>query len=164
MKKLLFLAVLGMLTMLVAAPAFAQQGPACPAGQVNVLQQDGTYVCVPANVGDQTPEQIEAVTNDPRPNAETPIVENQGTGTIQPGTREACEGIANQAEFEECVAPFDTPPETQPTEPVAPVPAPVEPMTTATTSAALPDTGGPALLMPLLGVLLVAGGLVMRRR
>lgn len=43
-----------------------------------------------------------------------------------------------------------------------PTMTPAEP--TPTTETVLPDTGGPALLMPLLGVLLVIGGLVMRRR
>jgi hypothetical protein len=162
----MLLAALVAALVLAAAPAaFVQEGGACPAGEASVLGEDGQYTCVPGNVDDQTPEQIEAVTNDPRSNAETPIVENQPVdgvsstpearqyapnnatgagqyvvgaddgvcvgpgevdpdcaealreslegqdptppGTIQPGTRESCEGIADQADFEACAAQYE---------------------------------------------------------
>ncbi len=163
MRKLLYLTTLAMLTMLMFAPAaLAQQGPACPAGQVNVLQQDGTYICVPAKVGDQTPEQIEAVTNDPRSNAETPIFENQAVPPETAPVVGADDGICvGDGEVDpDCAEALRQSLEGQDTEPLAPE----TPAATPTPTPALPDTGGAALLMPLLGVLLVAGGLVMRRR
>ncbi len=110
MKKLLFLAVLGMLTVLVVAPA--------------AMAQDFT----------------------PVPDEENPLtLEN------------TCEGIASPEDFEACEAAQQDQYTTSSTV-EAPAIAPTA------TAGVLPDTGGPALLMPLLGVLLVAGGLVMRRR
>lgn len=70
-------ALCGLMMLTLATPALAQEGTICPEGEVDVLLEDGSYACVPPDVDDQTPEQIEAVTNDPRSNAETPIVENQ---------------------------------------------------------------------------------------
>jgi len=180
MRKLLYSTTLAMLAMLMFAPAaFAQQGPACPAGQVNVLQSDGTFICVPANIEDQTPEQVEAAANDPRSSAETPIDNQQvldfsqltpaqaraagfdvpaGTGdTCPPGT--VGSGDQGAGEFA-CVPSGEAAPATAPA-PAAPT-APAQ--TSSTDVTVMPDTGGPALLMPLLGVLLLAGGLVMRRR
>lgn len=103
MKKLFLLTTAAILAMLVlASGAMAQEGPACPARQVNVLQADGTFICVPESIEDQTPEQIEAVVNDPRSNAETPIVENQGVpnpGDLTPAQAEAA-GIEQQVSCE----------------------------------------------------------------
>ena len=96
MRKLLLLAALCMLGMLaLASTALAQQGLACPGNQVNVLRPSGEYICVPPNIDQQTPEQIQAVNEDPRPNAETPIVENQGIpapGTLTPAQEAAQQG------------------------------------------------------------------------
>ncbi|MEJ7871797.1 MAG: LPXTG cell wall anchor domain-containing protein [Rubrobacteraceae bacterium] len=131
MKKLLFLAVLGMLTMLVAAPALAQGLPIvqdsddCPGETVPIgtLESGSGFSCFPAEF--------------------------------------QCEGITDQAAFEECVAQGGpTVPEEQYTDPVGPM-TPAEPVPTAGT--ALPDTGGPSLVL-LAGLLLTGGGLVMRRR
>ncbi len=109
MKKLLFLAVVGMLTMLVAAPALAQDS--------------------------------------------TPVPDDGNPLTLE----NTCEGIASPEDFEACEAAQQdqyTPSSTVEAPAIAPT----------ATAGVLPDTGGPALLIPLLGVLLVAGGLVMRRR
>lgn len=134
MKKLLFLAVLGMLIVLVAAPASAQGSPIvqdpddCPGETVptGTLESGSGFSCFPAEF--------------------------------------QCEGITDQAAFEECKNGDDTVVEDQyPEEPEPPVVMEPEPPTVVTSSE-LPDTGGSALLMPLLGVLLVVGGLVMRRR
>ncbi len=102
MRRLLYAAVLAMMAVLMLAPAaLAQQGPACPGGQVNVLLPSGEYTCVPPNIEDQTPEQITAVNQDPRPNAETPIVENQGIpvpGELTPAQQYAQQGIPQPTE------------------------------------------------------------------
>lgn len=58
-----------------ATAATAQQGPECPTNQVNVLLEDGEFICVPGGSAERTPAQDEAVANDPRSNAETPLIE-----------------------------------------------------------------------------------------
>ncbi len=184
MRKLLYLTTLAMLAMLILAPAAIAQSRG-PSGA------DGTYNCEDFDFQEDAQAFFDSDPSDPDgldgpvgdaftgepgvaceelpSNGETGVEmmeettpDSSQTG-IQPGTAETCEGIIDPVEFEECAAQFDAPPETQPTEPVAPTPAPVEPMTAATPSAALPDTGGPSLAL-LAGILLVGAGLTMRRR
>ncbi len=168
MKKLLFLAVLGMLTMLVAAPAFAQSGA------------DGSFNCEDFEFQEDAQDFFDQDTSDPdgldgppgeaftgepgvaceelpsRGDMEEPMMEeptpDPSQPGIQPGTAEACEGIIDQAEFEECAGQYAEPP----------IPAPV-PEPAPTTETVLPDTGGPSLAL-LAGGLLIGAGLVMRRR
>ncbi len=57
-----------------------------------MLTPEGDYICVPPDIEDQTPAEIDAVVNDPRSNAETPIVENQGVpqeGDLTPAQSKA---------------------------------------------------------------------------
>lgn len=124
----------------------------CPAGEVSVLTDDG-FICVPENVEDQTPAEIDAVVNDPRPNAETEIVENQGIpqpGDLTPAQAEASgndfqpadDGVAATQYADDDMADND------------------DDMT------ALPDTGGFSLggIAAGAGALLIAGGLLLKRR
>lgn len=162
MKKLLFLAVLGMLTMLVATPAFAQDDLNCEdfATQEEAQAEFDADTSDPNGLdGDNDGQACEdslpmggdiQPPNDPPPPVEDPL---------------ACEGIRGQAAFEECKAAQDQ----YPQEPEPPVvvepepPTPVTPNPTAT-SEALPDTGGASLVALGAGALLVAGGLMLRRR
>ncbi len=160
MKKLLFLAVLGMLTMLVAAPAFAQSGG--PSGA------DGSFNCEDFEFQEDAQDFFDQDTSDPD-GLDGPPGE---AFTGEPGV--ACEELPSRGDMEQPMMDetmMEDPSTTDDDmmgaddgqyEPEPPVvvepPAPVAP------DVALPDTGGPAPLMPLLGVLLVAGGLVMRRR
>ncbi len=159
MRRLLYLTSLSMVvTLLIAPAALAQQGSECPTGEVSVLRPSGEFICVPENVEDQTPEEIEAVVEDPRPNAETPIVENQDVNPDEDLTPEQQEAAG-----------FDTTTDGQYESPTttegqyeAPETAPA-----TETDTVLPDTGGPALLLPAAGLLLATGliGLkVVRRR
>ena len=154
MKKLLFLAVLGMLIMLVSAPALAQDDLNCDDFATQEEAQ-GVY-----NDDTSDPNGLDG-DNDGLACEDSLPSGGDSPNVIPPGP-DRCEGIIDQAEFEACVA------QGGPTVPEEQYTDPVEPMTTAepvpTAGTALPDTGGPALLMPLIGVLLVAGGLVMRRR
>lgn len=79
---------------------------------------------------------------------------------IPPGP-ERCEGIVDQAEFEACVAQGGPVVPEAPTEqPIAaPVPAPV-----TATSEVLPDTGGASILALGVGIALVGGGLLVRKK
>lgn len=71
---LIFSACLAM-SLMFAPTATAQQGPECPKNEVNVLLENGEFICVPGGSAERTPAQDEAVENDPRPNAETPLIE-----------------------------------------------------------------------------------------
>ncbi len=153
MKKLLFLAVLGMLTMLVAAPAFAQDDLNCS----DFATQEEAQAEFDADTSD--PNGLDG-DNDGLACEDSLPSGGDSPNVIPPGP-DRCEGIIDQAEFEECVAQGGpTVPEEQYTDPVGPM-TPVEPVPTAGT--ALPDTGGPSLVL-LAGLLLIGGGLVMRRR
>lgn len=168
------MAMLAMLAMLVFAPAAgAQQGPSCPVNQVNVLLESGEFICVPEGAAEQTPEQLEAVTNDPRGNAETPIIERPRNcdefGGSQASAQQFLENVTPNDEFnldpdndglacEELLDGGGVAPA-----PAAPAPAP----TTGSGVTVMPDTGGPALLLPV-AALLVGSGLLgfaaLRRR
>lgn len=88
-----------------------------------------------------------------------------GGGTAIPPGPDRCEGITDPVEFEECVAQGGPTPG-QYGQPEPPVPAPpAEPSgPPAAASGTLPDTGGASLVVLGAGTLLVAGGLLMRRR
>lgn len=209
MRRLLYLAMLAMLAMLLfATTAGAQQGPSCPAGEVNILQSDGTFICAAEGIEDRTPEQIAAGANDPRSNAETPTDEQQQldfsqltpeqaraagfnvpadtgdtcpAGTIGSGDQGAGEfACVPSGEDTSAPAPEEAPAEALapdaevPTEAPAPgveVPAEETPAVPAeapdTGITALPETGGPALLLAA-AALLVGSGLLglasLRRR
>ena len=76
MKRIFLLLSACLVVSLALAPAAsAQQGPECPTDQVNVLLENEEFICVPGGAAEQTPAQAEAVANDPRSNAETPIIE-----------------------------------------------------------------------------------------
>lgn len=155
MRKLLFLATLAMLAMLVFAPAALAQDEFNCEDFATQEEAQGVY-----NDDTSDPNGLDR-DNDGLACEDSLPSGGDSPNVIPPGP-DRCEGIIDQAEFEECVAQGGpTVPEEQYTDPVGPM-TPAEPVPTAGT--ALPDTGGPALLMPLLGVLLLAGGLVMRRR
>ena len=76
MRRIFFLLSACLVTSLILTPsAMAQQGPECPTNQVNVLLENEEFICVPGASAERTPAQNEAVANDPRPNAETPLIE-----------------------------------------------------------------------------------------
>ncbi len=161
MKKLLFLAVLGMLTMLVAAPAFAQDDLNCEdfATQEEAQAEFDADTSDPNGLdGDNDGQACEDSL--PSENGGTTGGENDGT------TGGENDGTTGGDTMEDTMMDDDEDPPTvteeQYDDPEPPVV--VEPPTPVAPDVALPDTGGPALLMPLLGVLLLAGGLVMRRR
>ena len=153
MKKLLFLAVLGMLTMLVAAPAFAQDDLNCE----DFATQEEAQAEFDADTSD--PNGLDG-DNDGQACEDSLPSENGGT------TGGENDGTTGGDTMEDTMMDDDEDPPTvteeQYDDPEPPVV--VEPPTPVAPDVALPDTGGPALLMPLLGVLLLAGGLVMRRR
>lgn len=77
MRRVFLLLSACLIMSLVLAPsAVAQQGPACPIDQVNVLLENGEFTCVPGGSAERTPAQDEAIANDPRSNAETPLIES----------------------------------------------------------------------------------------
>jgi LPXTG-motif cell wall-anchored protein len=128
----------------------SQQGPACPGSEVNVLTPEGEYNCVPPDVEDQTPAEIDDVVNDPRSNAETPIVENQGIP--QPGELTPAQAEASGNDY-------------QPAPATGTSGAQYEEEASGDV-ASLPDTGGVPLSALALGgaALLIGGGLILRRR
>ena len=76
MRRIFLLLSASLVISLILAPsAVAQQGPECPTNQVNVLLENGEFTCVPGGSAERTPAQEEAVQNDPRSNAETPLIE-----------------------------------------------------------------------------------------
>lgn len=76
MRRIFLLLSTCLVMSLMFAPlAMAQRGPECPTNQVNVLLENGEFICVPGGSAERTPAQEEAVANDPRPNAETPLIE-----------------------------------------------------------------------------------------
>lgn len=162
MKKLLFLAVLGMLTMLAAAPAFAQDDLNCE----NFATQEEAQAEFDADTSD--PNGLDGDNDGLACEDSLPMT---GEDPLPPDPFR-CEGIRGQAAFEECKNGDDTVVEDQyPQEPEPPVVMEPEPPTvmesetpTVVASSELPDTGGASLLALSAGVLLVAGGLVMRRR
>ena len=77
MRRIFLLLSASIVMSLILAPsAMAQQGPECPTNQVNVLMENGEFICVPGGGTERTPAQDEAVANDPRSSAETPLIES----------------------------------------------------------------------------------------
>ncbi len=156
MRRLLLLAAMLGMVLLAASPAFAQNGDIdcdqvggpipTPPGDPDNLDADGDGLACEFGGGETNPGEIDTMEG-PTPGEmmEIPAPTLEGT----------CEGIVLQEDFEACIAAQEQyAPETS-----APAPAPAA----STTMTALPDTGGPALL-PIAGLLLVVGGLVVRRR
>ncbi len=150
MRKLLFLAVVGMLTMLVAVPALAQDTLNC----MDFDSQADAQAELRADPSD--PNGLDGNDDDgiaceslPGPTDTTPVQEAIGNGMM--------EEMPEEPMMEEPA--LATAPEDQYVEPVDPV----EPSMVVDSGEALPDTGGPSLAL-LAGILLVGAGLVMRRR
>lgn len=158
MRKLSLLTLLSMLVMLVFVPAaFAQADLDC-ANFATQEEAQATFDTDPSDPNGLDRDDDQLACEDSLPSGD------DLPDPIPPGPLR-CEGIIDQAEFEACVAqggPVVETPETptaaatQYAEPVAPTPA--------ATSEILPDTGGASLIVLGAGVLLVAGGLVLRRR
>lgn len=92
---------------------------------------------------------------------ELPSGGDPGVSPIPPGPLR-CEGIIDPVEFQECVDQGGPVVEDQYQDPELPIVA--EPEPEVVTSTVLPDTGGPSLMTLGAGMLLVAGGLMLRRR
>lgn len=184
MKRIFLLLSACIVVSLAFAPAaMAQQGPECPTNQVNVLLENGEFICVPGGSAERTPAQDEAVANDPRSNAETPLIErprncDEFYGS-QASAQEFFENVTPDDEFnldpdndgiacegllpggqEGASEQYDTP-----TQPVSNSQYAEGTGDTEETST-LPDTSGPPLgtIGAAAGLLLVGGGLLIKRR
>ena len=85
-----------------ASAAMAQQESERPTNQVNVLLENGEFTCVPGGSAERTPAQEEAVVNDPRSNAETPLIEKPRNCDEFYGSQASAQEF-----FEEVVLPED---------------------------------------------------------
>ena len=92
-----------------------------------------------------------------------PSGEGPGVSPIPEGPLR-CEGIIDPVEFQECVDQGGPVVEDQYQEPESPIVVEPEEPVVSETASELPNTGGASLMTLGAGVLLVAGGLMLRRR
>jgi hypothetical protein len=148
MRRLLYLATLSMVATLLFAPTALAQNNACSEVQDRVNAGDPSLTPAELLACGLSPEAIGA---GPSIGGPTGVGENNACSDLPQGSPEAV------ACFEELIANMGAVPTATTDQYIPTQPQPQAPATTA-----LPDTGGPALLLPAAGVLLVTGLIGMR--